>query len=137
MLWPMSPLAFRTIGAAFLAGVLIAGPAAFFAGMRIQRNADIADQAEQRENESELLRLKNRKSLAAGIRTQKAQAKTEAFFQELRADYENDKKNNPDAGCVLDADSLRRWNAANTGPDGDAAGEPDAGVQPLAEPEGG
>lgn len=137
MLWPITPLAFRTIGAAFLAGVLIAGPAAFFAGMRIQRNADIAEQAKQRENESELLRLKNRKSLAAGIRTQKAQAKTDAFFRELRADYENDKKDNPAAGCVLDADSLRRWNAANAGPDSDTAGEPDAGVRPPAEAEGG
>ncbi len=135
MNWPLSPLAFRAIGAAFLAGVLVAGPAAFFSGKRIQRNADIAEQVEQRDNESELLRIKNRKSLAAGIRTQKAQAKTEAFFQELRADYENDKKNNPAAGCVLDADSLRRWNAANAGHDGDAAGEPDAGVQPPAEAE--
>lgn len=114
---------------------LVVAIASFMSGRGVERAAYLADQAEQRENESELLRLKNRKALAAGIRTQKAQAKTEAFFQELRADYENDKKHNPAAGCVLDADSLRSWNAANAGPDGDAAGEPDAGMQPPAEAE--
>lgn len=114
---------------------LVVAIASFMSGRGMERAAYLAEQAEQHENENELLRLKNRKAVAAGVRTEKRQAKTDAFFQELRADYENDKKQNPAAGCVLDADSLRRWNAANEGPDGGAAGEPDAGVQPPAEAE--
>jgi uncharacterized protein HemX len=123
----------RTGIIAFLMWSIALVVGAFFYGGHVQKNADIADQAQDQWNESEYLRLKNRKAVAAGIRTEKAQAKTDQFFQQLRAEYETDQRKDPAIGCVLDPVSLRQWNTANAGPDGDAAGEPDAGVQPPAE----
>ena len=69
-------------------------------------------------------RKKSRAALAAGIRTEQAQDKTNAYFDQLQATYENDKKTDPTIGCVLDPVSLRRWNAANEQPD-EALREPD------------
>lgn len=97
-------------------------------GAHTQRNADIAEQAEQRDIENEIARHRNKQSTAAGIRTEKAQAKTDAFFQKLRADYETDQHNHPGIGCVLDADSLLRWNQANTQSGDGTAGQPDGEV---------
>jgi uncharacterized protein HemX len=122
----------RTGIIAFLVWSIALVGGAFFYGGHVQKNADIAEQAQDQWNESEYLRLKNRKAVAAGIRTEKAQAKTDQFFQQLRAEYETDQREDPAIGCVLDPVSLRRWNQANAGPDGDATGDLDAGVQPPA-----
>ncbi|WP_409482589.1 hypothetical protein [Noviherbaspirillum sp. ST 5-3] len=120
----------------FLLWSIALGGGAFVFGTHVQHNADIADQQTERENDAEILRIKNRKGVAAGVRTEKAQARNDQFFQKLRADYESDKKQHPAAGCVLDPVSLRRWNEANAGADGDAASEPAAGVRPGADAQG-
>lgn len=107
---------------------------AYLVGCHVQSNADTAAQADQKEKERKQLKRKNGKALAAGLRTEQAQAATDNTFQQLRADYETDQHKTPGIGCVLDPVSLRRWNEANAQSDGAAAGEP-AGEVPAA-PEG-
>ncbi|MGB7479636.1 MAG: hypothetical protein WA924_04870, partial [Burkholderiaceae bacterium] len=46
------------------------------AGMSRQADADRAAQLEQAETDAEILRVKNRASAAAGVRTERAQIKT-------------------------------------------------------------
>lgn len=75
----------------------------------------------------------DRKALAAGVRTEQANSGADHAFQTIRSDYEADLRKNPYAGCVLDADSLRRWNEANAESERDAAGEPAAAVPGAAE----
>ena len=79
----------------------------------------------------------DRKVLAAGVRTEQANTGADHAFQTIRSDYEADLRKNPDAGCVLDADSLRRWNEANAESERDAAGEPAAAVPGAPEGETG
>lgn len=111
-----------------LAWSIVLGIGSYFLGVHHQRNADVTQQAEEREIENEITRLRNKQSTASGIRTEQAQAKTDAFFQKVRADYETDQHKHPGIGCVLDPDSLLRWNQANTQSDSATAGESDGGV---------
>lgn len=75
---------------------------------------------------------KDRQALAAGVRTEKAATGADQAFQKIRSNYEADLHKNPRAGCVLDADSLRRWNDANAESD-TTAGEPVGEVPAPAE----
>lgn len=113
------------------------GAAAYLAGQKHQSDADRAAQLAVAENDAETLRIKNRAATAAGIRTEKSQAKTETIFQKIRSDYEIEQRNDPAIGCVLDPVSLRLWNAANTQSDGAAPGEPDGRMRDAADPAAG
>lgn len=104
----------------------------FLAGQRVQSNADKAERLEAAEAEAENARHINRAILAAGVRTERAQAKTDATFLKIRTDYEAKQKADPSLGCVLDADSLRIWNAANAQDDDPAAASKPAGGMPAA-----
>jgi hypothetical protein len=112
--------------------VLAAG--AFISGQHVQSNADKAAQLEAAENEAEKARQMNHASLESGVRTEQAQAKTDATFSAIRSEYETEQKTHPDIGCVLDPISLRLWNAANTQSDPAAAGEPADQVPDPADP---
>ena len=79
----------------------------------------------------------DRKALAAGVRTEQANTGADHAFQTIRSDYEADLRKNPDAGCVLDADSLRRWNEANAESERDAPSQPAAAVPGAPEREAG
>lgn len=120
-----------------LAWSILLGGASYKFGVRVQKNADLADQARSDKRDRKLAARKDRKALAAGVRTEHDQAATDSYFQRLRADYETDQHNNPGIGCVLDPVSLRRWNEANTQSADAAAGEPAGEVSPPAEGEGG
>lgn len=109
------------------------GTTAYLVGQKHQADADRTAQLAVAENDAETLRIKNRAATAAGIRTEKAQAKTDTIFQKIRRDYETEQRNDPAIGCVLDPVSLRLWNAANTQSDGAAAGEPDGRMRDAAD----
>lgn len=119
---------------ALLLWSIVLGTGAYLVGQKHQADADHAAQLAAAENDAETLRLKNRAATAAGIRTEKAQTKTDATFQKIRSDYETEQRNDPAIGCMLDPVSLRLWNAANTQSDPAAAGEPDAGLRDAADP---
>lgn len=80
---------------------------------------------------------KDRKAFAAGVRTEQAQAKADTAFQRIRTDYEADQRKNPSIGCVLDADSMRQWNAAAAQSDSEAASQPDGEVSTTTKDEAG
>jgi len=83
---------------------------------------------------------KDGQALAAGVRTEKAATGADQAFQKIRSNYEADLHKNPRAGCVLDADSLRRWNEANAESNaaaGEPAGEVPAAAEAAAGPERG
>lgn len=113
------------------------GTAAYLAGKSRQADADAAAQLVAVENDAETLRIKNRVGTASGIRTEKAQTKTDAVFSKIRSEYEADQRRDPSIGCVLDPVSLRLWNAAATQSDGATAGEPDGSVRDTADPAAG
>ena len=110
--------------AAALAWSLLLGGACYRLGAYVQTNINQAAQSKGQTKDANLAKRKNVKALAAGVRVEQAQDATAAFFSTLRTDYETDQQNHPGIGCVLDAVSLRRWNAANSQSDGDAATEP-------------
>lgn len=66
---------------------------------------------------------KQRAGLAAGVRTEQAQAATNTYFDQLHTAYETDQQQHPGIGCVLDPVSLRRWNDANAQSSDGAASE--------------
>jgi hypothetical protein len=117
------------IAAAFIvySGVLAA--AFFDLGTRYNTNVVKGKEADVVVANASAAGKKNKAGLQAGVRAAQAQAKTDQFFQQLRSNYETDQRTHPGAGCDLDDVSLRRWNEANAGPDGAAAGEP-AGAVP-------
>ncbi|MBC7857996.1 MAG: hypothetical protein H7Z39_04290 [Burkholderiaceae bacterium] len=106
-------------------------------GVHVQSIEGQVAQAKGRDVEVAQAEVKRGKALASGVRTERAQAKTDAFFQTLREDYEIDQTIYPNTGCVLDPVSLRRWNAANAQSDGGAPGEPADGVPEPSALEGG
>lgn len=118
----------RLIVFAFLAWSVTLSVGGYKFGAHVQSIEDQAAQAKGRDAEVAQAEVKQKKALAAGVRTEQAQAKTDVFFQTLRADYETDKTIYPITGCVLDPVSLRRWNAANAQSDDGAPGEPADGV---------
>lgn len=124
------------IGGILAWSIVLAGSSYWYGG-QVQANADKADQADAKELERKALKHKNTKALAAGVRTEKAQAVADASFQQIQSDYEIDQHTNPDIGCVLDPVSLRRWNEANGQSDSPAAGEPVGEVPAAAEGDAG
>ena len=118
--------------AAALAWSLLLGGACYRLGAYVQTNINQAAQSKGQTKDANLAKRKNVKALAAGVRVEQAQDATAAFFSTLRTDYETDQQNHPGIGCVLDAVSLRRWNAANSQSDGDATTEPADDVPPAA-----
>jgi preprotein translocase subunit SecF len=110
---------------AVLAWSLFLGIGGFALGYYMRGAAQVTKEAQTQDKEVKLKARKDGKALAVGIRTERAQAATDNAFQQIRANYETDQRKNPGAGCVLDADSLRRWNEANAQSDGDAASQPD------------
>jgi hypothetical protein len=124
-------------GLAILVWSILLAIGAYLFGCHVQSNVDIAGQADQKEVARKQLARKNTKGLAAGVRTEQAQAATDFTFQRIRADYETDQHNTPGIGCVLDPLSLRRWNEANGESDGTTPGEPDGQVPAAAEGESG
>lgn len=125
------------VAALILVWSIILGIGSYLFGCHVQSNADIAAQAAEKETARIALKRKNVKGLAAGVKTENAQAASDATFQQLRADYETDQHNNPGIGCVLDPVSLRRWNEANGQSDGTTPGEPDGQVPAAAEGQAG
>lgn len=121
------------IVAALLAWSLVLGGGCFALGYYIRGAVEVTKEAQTQGKEVKLKARKDRRALAAGVRTEQAQAKADTAFQRIRSDYEADQRKNPAAGCVLDADSLRRWNEANTQSDGGATGEPDGEVSAAAQ----
>jgi hypothetical protein len=118
---------------AFLVWSIVFGAACYGFGVYVQSNASTAELVKDQKKDTQLTKAKNRKALAAGIRAEQAQVKTDTYFQHLRSDYETDQHNNPGIGCVLDPVSLRRWNDANAQSGSPAAGQPDHGLpQPTA-----
>lgn len=113
------------------------GTGAFFLGDRYATAACTANEVKGERKDAKLLKQKNGRALAAGIRTEQAQDANDTFFQNLRTQYEADQNNKPGTGCVLDAVSLRRWNDANAQSDGPATGEPADEVPAAAEGEPG
>lgn len=109
------------------------GSTAYLFGQKHQADADQAAQLVAAENDAENLRIKNRAATAAGLRTEKAQTKTDATFAKIRNDYEIEQKRDPAIGCVLDPVSLRIWNAANSQSDGTAASESAGGLRQSAD----
>lgn len=124
-------------GLLILVWSIILGVGSYLFGCHVQSNADVAAQADQKELERKALKRKNSKGLAAGLRTEQAQAAADTTFQQLRSDYETDQRNTPGTGCVLDPVSLRRWNEANGQSDGPTAGEPAGEMPGTAEGEAG
>lgn len=123
--------------AAVLLWSIVLSTTSYLTGQKHQSDADRTAQLAVAESDAETLRIKNRAATAAGIRTEKAQAKTDTIFQKIRSDYEIEQRNDPAIGCVLDPVSLRLWNAANTQSDGAAAGEPDGRMRDAADPAAG
>lgn len=111
------------------------GSGAFFLGDRYASAACVAREVQSERKDGKLLKQKNGRALAAGVRAEQAQDAADTFFQTLRTQYENDQHEHPGTGCVLDAVSLRRWNDANAQSDRAAAGEP-ADDMPAAAPAG-
>lgn len=122
--------------AATLAWSLLLGSACYRLGAYVQTNVAQAAQSKGQTKDARLAKRKNVTALAAGVRVEQAQDTTAAFFSTLRTDYETDQQNHPGIGCVLDAVSLRRWNAANSQSDRDTATEPADEVRPPAAIEG-
>jgi Flp pilus assembly protein TadB len=126
-----------TVVIAVLAWSLLLGIGGFALGYYLRGAAQVTKEAQAQDKEVKLKARKDSKALAAGIRTERAQAATDTAFQQIRANYETDQRKNPDAGCVLDADSLRRWNEANAQSDGGPASQPDGELPTPAESEAG
>ena len=83
---------------------------------------------------------KNKAAQAVGVKTAREQQRINADFRQIRGEYQDEKRKNPDrTGYVLDADSLRLWNAANAGqqPGGRAASKSDDRVRGAAAAEAG
>ncbi|MBA5605851.1 hypothetical protein H3H36_10815 [Duganella sp. FT3S] len=100
------------------------------------KNAVAMNEVKAAIKDGELKRRKDAAAVASGLRTEKAQAATDHYFNNLRTEYETEQKSNPGIGCVLDPVSLRRWNDANAQSDGAAPGEPDGGLPAAAPPDG-
>jgi hypothetical protein len=120
---------------AVLVWSLLLGCAAFAFGFHVRDGKQATKEVQSLRTAVTSKARQDRKSLAAGVRTEQAATGADQAFQTIRSDYEADLRKNPDAGCVLDADSLRRWNAANAESERDAAGEPAAAVPGAAEGE--
>lgn len=125
------------LATAFLLWSIGIGSTTYLFGQKHQADTDQAAQLAVAENDAETLRIKNRAATAAGLRTEKAQTKTDATFVKIRNDYEIEQQANPAIGCVLDPVSLRIWNAANTQSDGAAASESAGGLRQSADPASG
>lgn len=117
---------------AFLLWSILLAGGAFYMGDHYATGQAATTELKIERKDAGVLKQKNSRALAAGVRTQQAQEASDAFFQQLRTEYEND-QNKPGVGCVLDPVSLRRWNDANAQSDGPAAGEPDDEVPAAAE----
>ncbi len=88
---------------------------------------------------ADTLQKRNEAGTDAGIRAATVEAKTNKTFAKIRSEHENNQRHSTVAGCVLDADGLRIWNAANTAtePAAAAAGEPDDTGQPAVDSDAG
>lgn len=116
------------IVAATLIWTAVSAGVGFAAGYYVRGTAAVTKETQEQTRATQQKARKDRKALAVGIRTEQAQIATDTAFQKIRSDYEADQRSNPHAGCVLDADSLRRWNEANAQSDRDATVEPDGSL---------
>jgi Sec-independent protein translocase protein TatA len=126
-----------TIAAIALLWSLFMGVCGFSLGYYIRGAREVTKEVQAERKEAKQKDRKDRKAFAAGVRTEQAQAKADTAFQRIRTDYEADQRKNPGIGCVLDADSLRQWNAAAAQSDSQAAGQPDGEVPAAAEDQAG
>jgi Sec-independent protein translocase protein TatA len=117
-----------TIAAIALLWSLFMGVCGFSLGYYIRGAREVTKEVQAERKDANQKDRKDRKAFAAGVRTEQAQAKADTAFQRIRTDYEADQRKNPAAGCVLDPDSLRQWNAAAAQSDSEAAGQPDGEV---------
>lgn len=123
-------------GAAVVAALvwsLLVGGSGFALGYLIRDLREASKEVQTLRTAATTKARQDRQSLQAGVRTARAHAGAEQTFQTIRTDYEADLRKNPDAGCVLDAVSLRRWNEANAESERDPAGA----LPSAAEGEGG
>lgn len=123
-------------GAAVIAALvwtLLVGGTAFALGYALRGARQATKEVQTLQAAAVAKDRKNGKALAAGVRAAHATSGADLAFQKIRSDYEADLNKNPRAGCVLDADSLRRWNEANAESDAGAAGESAGGVPTATE----
>ncbi|WP_143745609.1 hypothetical protein [Massilia sp. KIM] len=118
---------------AVLTWSLLVGIGAYALGWFVRDARQASHEVQALRTQAKTRDRKDQVALAAGVRTERAQARADEAFQTIRTDYEADLRKNPDAGCVLDADSLRRWNEANAQSHVDPESEPSGAVQTAAE----